>query len=166
MSELQRASVDGWFAKDENGKVIEIPATCRCGREYTQKVLSHRFMEIVERRGPKAVDILMRDVPSLRVPVDCPACESKALGYARPSVDTWMVPVRRRMEDRSRFAKNMAQLCAAYNRPVDDETSQVYWRALERSLTDDEFEKGVIGALRIERKWPAPSVIAQHAKAA
>lgn len=172
MSELARPNLSGWFAHKvdpDTGRKSQISRqqTCDCGREFTQFLLSGRFMEIVERHSEKAVDRLMADIPELFVPVSCPACESKALGYARPEqVGSWMMPIRKRMEDRARFARNMAQLCAAYNKPMDDETSQVFWRALERSLSDEEFERGVINAVRVEKRWPTPSIIAQHAKAA
>lgn len=171
MSDLQRPNLSGWFAHKtdpDTGHKTQITRqqTCECGREFTQHLLSGRFCEIVERHSEKAIEKLMQEVPDLFVPVLCPPCESKALNTSRPEIGSWMIPVRKRMEDRARFARNMAQLCAAYNKPMDDETSQVFWRALERALTDEEFERGVINAVRIERKWPTPSIIAQHAKVA
>lgn len=141
-------------------------ATCgQCGREYTQAMLSGRFMEIVERAD--AMDTFMRAIPDLFVPLHCPPCESKDLGRSQPVPLVGITHgMRKRMEDRGRFARNMAQLCAAWNKPMDDETSQVYWRALERAMSDEEFERGVIEAVRSEKKWPTPSVIAQHGRAA
>lgn len=168
MSELERPNIAGWFAHkaDEAGRrvVISRPHTCGCGREYTQYLLSARFCEIVERAN--AMNALLRDVPELYVPVYCPVCERKELGMRERPSSGWLIPVPRRITDRTRFAKNLAQLCAAWNKPVDEETSQVFWRALERAMTDEEFERGVLSAVREEKKWPTPSVIAQHGRAA
>lgn len=171
MSEPARANLGGWFAyrtdpeTDERSPITR-QKVCGCGKTFQQRMLSSRFMEIVERQSVQAVTRMMQDIPDLFVPVNCPPCESKALGYARPEIGTWMLPVRHRMQDRERFARNLAQLCAAWNKPMDDETSQVFWRALERTLTDDEFERGIISAVRTERKWPTPSVIASYGRAA
>lgn len=169
MSDLELPALSSWFASksvDGRRQTITRQRTCECGREYTQMLLSGRFMSVVEAQGQNAVEIMLREVPDLFVPVLCPPCESKALGQSVKPAGNWAMPVRRRMEDRGRFAKNMAQLCAAYNKPVDDETSQVFWRALERAMSDDEFERGVVEAVRSEKKWPTPSVIAQYGRAA
>lgn len=165
---LNRARASGFFSLDEHGKPIARTRVCGCGREFQQFLLSERFLTAAERHSARAIDMVQKQMPDLHVPVNCPACESReltryiGLGEGLP----FAVPVRPRITDRERFARNMAQLCAAWNRPVDQETSAIYWRTLERSLTDDEFERGVLGALRVERKWPAPSVIIMHAKAA
>lgn len=166
MSTPTRPNVGGWFSKDRDGQTIVRERTCECGARYTQMLLSERFMSIVQQRGSHAVDATMNVIPDMFVPVLCPACESRALGAAPVEVTYNAGFLRRRLEDRERFARVMGQLCAAYNKPMDDETSQIFWRALERSCTDDEFEKGVLEAIRSERKWPTPSVIAHYARAA
>lgn len=165
---LTRAQPGGFFSRDTEGRTITRAATCRCGQVFQQLLLGERFLAAAERHSPRAIAVTQEQIPDLYVPVSCPRCESKELRrFPVPGEFTsYAIPVRPRITDKERFARNMAQLCAAWNRPVDQETSAIYFRTLERSLTDDEFEKGVLGALRVERKWPAPSVILHHAKAA
>lgn len=157
----------GFFSRRE-GHDVTRRATCDCGREFTQFLLSERFLASAERHSARAIAMVQEQIPELFVPVQCPRCERREI--TRHPVPgefaSYALPMRPRIADRERFARNMAQLCAAWNRPVDQETSAIYFRTLERSLTDDEFERGVLGALRVERKWPAPSVILHHAKAA
>lgn len=158
----------GWFARDADGNEIKRPATCACGQVYTQRLLSARVMAAAEAHSPRAIALMQDQIPELFVPVACPACERRDMTrHIHPaSGEPFVVRTPPRITDRERFARNLAQLCAAWNRPVDPETSQIYWRALERGLTDDEFERGVIGAVRNERKWPTPAMVAYHGKVA
>lgn len=162
-------ALDGWWAKDADGKTITRERTCECGHTYTQHLLGPRFLGMAERHSMGAVDAVMRDVPDLFVPVHCPPCERRAITHHPLPAEQhtrWQLPIPRRLTDRARFARNLGQLCAAWNKPMDDETSASYWRALERAMTDDEFETGVLAAIRTERKWPVPATIAQHGRAA
>lgn len=171
MSDLQRPNVSGWFAtsrNEETGERALVTRTkaCECGRIFTQHQLGERFMLMAERHSESAVGAVMRDIPDLFVPVNCPACERKALGYGRPDSLRLEPVTRRRMEDRERFARNLGRLCAAWNKPMDAETSETYWFSLERTLTDEEFERGVLAAIGGEKKWPVPAVVAAYGRAA
>jgi hypothetical protein len=73
---------DPWFSHDAKGTVITRARTCECGASFTQRQLSARFMEIVEKQGRNAVLKVERDIPDLFVPVHCPPCERKDLGFA------------------------------------------------------------------------------------
>lgn len=170
MGELQRIGdrLSPWFATrvvDGRVETVTRQKVCLCGQAFEQSQLSERVMTIFERAG--AVDATMRMLPDLFVPLNCPPCESRALGYARPEPTSAPVPaMRRRMEDRERFARNLGRLCAAWNKPMDTETSETYWYSLERTLTDDEFERGVLAAIGGEKKWPVPAVVAAYGRAA
>lgn len=73
---------DRTFAHDATGKLITRRQTCECGQSFTQMLLSERFMLIVERRGPMALDAMRREVPDYFVPVHCPPCERKDLSMS------------------------------------------------------------------------------------
>lgn len=146
-------------------ETIQRRQTCSCGREYTQFLLGERFMQMAERQSKAALQHVTTQIPGLWVPVECPRCEHRELSRYVATPESWALPAPRRLQDRRRFARNMAELCAAWNRPMDDETSAVYWRALERSMSDDDFERGVLTAVRTERKWPTPTVIFDYGRA-
>lgn len=155
----------GMFAKGDDGKAITREATCLCGASYTQQLLSERFMALVEKHGEAAVKGMLRELPGLYVPTDCPTCTRRVLGRGKDHELTPRIMMTRpQIRDRERFTRNMAQLCAAFNRPVEDETTSIYWRALSSALSDDEFEKGIISAVRSEKKWPTPATLAQYGK--
>lgn len=148
----------GWFGKDADGNEITRSATCLCGRVFAQRQLSARFMEMCEGRGAGAVRAVMRDIPDLFVPINCPSCERRQL---RPVVVIGAPAERVRLRDEGRFAENMARLFGAYNRPHDDATVRAFWKALEHALSDEQFEQGVVAAIRNEKRWPTPATIAQ-----
>jgi hypothetical protein len=155
--------IPGMFRRQE-GKELVRPATCDCGQQYEQRQLSARFMEFVESFGPGAVNAVMRDIPDLWVPRNCPPCERKQLQPV-PQMASFSIN-RTRMNDEGRFAENMARLFGAYNRPHDDATVRAYWRALEWSMTDEQFEQAVNKAIQREKKWPVPATLAQMREAA
>lgn len=140
------------------------PAMCkRCNAPFEQHQLSERFMLMCEAHGQGAVDAVMRDCPGLWVPTMCPSCERRDLDKSAPA-SAFALPIPRRMTDRARFAENMARLFGAWNRPQDEATSRAYWLALDRSLSDDDFEYAVITAIRVEKKWPTAATLADFAK--
>lgn len=71
---------DRMFSHDEKGKPVTRPKVCECGASFTQRLLSERFMAIVERRGHKALALMREQVPDYFVPVHCPKCERTDLG--------------------------------------------------------------------------------------
>lgn len=72
---------DGMFAVDAaTGEPIIRERACGCGRRFTQRCLSPRFMEIAEGKSAHAVKLVMQQIPDLFVPVHCPSCESRDLG--------------------------------------------------------------------------------------
>lgn len=73
------------FATNEHG-VVERSRTCECGRSFSQRLLSARFLTAVERRGQRAMDMLREQIPDYYVPVHCPPCERIDLGR-RAQVD-------------------------------------------------------------------------------
>lgn len=152
------------FSKDAEGHEITRQATCLCGREFTQRLLGSRFMELVERAGDGPVRALMRDIPELFVPVNCPPCEHRQL-QPGPVMTSFGMP-RNHLTNRERFAENMARLFGAFNRPSDEPTVRAYWLALEWVLSDDRFEEAVIGVIRSERRWPTAATLAQWRPAA
>lgn len=66
---------DRMFAHDADGKAISRTRTCECGRSFPQRLLSERFLAIVERQGKRAFDLFTKQVPGFYVPVHCPPCE-------------------------------------------------------------------------------------------
>lgn len=73
---------DPMFSKNAQGEVITRERSCECGRRFTQRLLSERFMGIVEKQGAKALELIKRDIPDYFVPVHCPPCERRDLGYS------------------------------------------------------------------------------------
>lgn len=55
----------------------ERAATCECGRSFTQRQLTERELEVLERRG--VIDSFLAAVPDAFVPVHCPPCEAADL---------------------------------------------------------------------------------------
>lgn len=74
------ADRDPMFSHDETGKPIVRERICECGHRFTQRLLSERFLAIVERKGAKAMDLMRRDIPDFFVPKHCPPCERRDLG--------------------------------------------------------------------------------------
>jgi len=132
--------------------------------DFTQHQLSERFMLICENQGPGAVKAVMDQCPGLWVPVFCPSCERKELSRYHNDRASFALPIPKRLTDRARFGENMARLFGNWNRPQDEATSRAYWLALDRSMTDDDFERAVMSAIRTERKWPAAATLADYAK--
>lgn len=73
----------GWmFSTGANGKAISRDRSCECGQRFTQRLLSERFLAIVEKRGRRAMDLMTQQIPGYFVPVHCPSCERRDLGHA------------------------------------------------------------------------------------
>ena len=70
-----------WFAKTAEDAPITRKALCLCGREFVQGLLSKRFTDAVERQGQRAVSEVLRQIPELYVPVNCPSCERRAIAH-------------------------------------------------------------------------------------
>lgn len=85
MSEPERITT-GLFAVDKHGVEITRPWRCRCGTEYTQHILSEKFLGMVERISAGAIAAVTNDIPGFWCPVHCPICERKALNYGRYTV--------------------------------------------------------------------------------
>lgn len=75
----QAGAVDPMFAVDQRGRMIQRRTRCECGREFTQKQLSARFLEAVELHSARAIALIEKDIPGMFVPVHCPPCERKDL---------------------------------------------------------------------------------------
>jgi len=71
---------DRMFAHAENGDPITRERKCLCGRTYRQTLLSADFMRLVESRGQHAVDVFVKQIPDMYVPVHCPVCERHDIG--------------------------------------------------------------------------------------
>ena len=71
---------DPMFANNAKGDPITRERTCECGRKFTQRLLSERFLTIVERKSRHAIDLLTKEIPGYYVPVFCLPCESRDLG--------------------------------------------------------------------------------------
>jgi hypothetical protein len=77
-AESLQDALDKTFAKDTDGKPLVRESMCECGRRFRQRLLSERFLTIVEKA--KAMALFQKHVPGFWVPVHCPPCESKELG--------------------------------------------------------------------------------------
>lgn len=75
-------AADPMFAHDAIGQPITRQRTCECGGRFTQRQLSARFMLIVEKQGAGALAAMKRDIPEYFVPVHCPPCERRDLGFS------------------------------------------------------------------------------------
>lgn len=75
-------ALDPMFFRDADGKPVTRQRTCLCGRAFTQRLLSERFLAIVEKQSRKAIDVLSKQIPDFYVPVHCPPCERRDLGHA------------------------------------------------------------------------------------
>ncbi len=73
---------DPMFSHDEKGNVISRERTCLCGRRFTQRLLSARFLAMCERQSRGAIDAVTRDVPDYFVPVNCPPCERRDIAMS------------------------------------------------------------------------------------
>lgn len=78
---------DRMFSHDAEGNAITRTRTCECGRRFTQRLLSARFLEIVEGQSKGALAAVRRDIPDYFVPVHCPPCERRDLGHAARRAD-------------------------------------------------------------------------------
>lgn len=85
MGQLERVSDllrgDPFFSHDANGNPITREATCECGAPFVQTLLSERFLSIVERQSPRAIAAIRQQIPGFFVPVFCPTCERRDLGF-------------------------------------------------------------------------------------
>lgn len=153
-----------WFHQVDGRELTRMATCSRCnGPPFEQRQLSARFMEICEKQGAGAVRAVMDTIPDLWVPVFCPPCEHRDLERRGESVTSFAMPIPRRLRDKERFAENMSRLFGAWNRPQDDATARAYWLALDRTMSDDDFENAVLSAIRTDSKWPVASRLAQIA---
>lgn len=75
------------FSVGANGKGVTRERACECGRRFTQRLLSERFLAIVEHRGQRAMGLMTQQIPGYFVPVHCPPCERRDLGHAARIAD-------------------------------------------------------------------------------
>lgn len=78
---------DPMFGLNAAGDPITRESTCECGTRFTQRQLSARFLEGVERFSAGAIAAVSRQIPDYFVPVFCPHCERIDLGH-RSVVDS------------------------------------------------------------------------------
>lgn len=78
-----KVGAPGYFAVDpKTGHEITRQSTCIvCKAEFTQRILSERFMLAVEKRGARAMAVLRNQIPDLWCPVYCPPCERMGLDH-------------------------------------------------------------------------------------
>lgn len=69
---------DPTFANDLEGNPIHRERTCDCGKRFTQRLLSERFLAIAEHG--RAIDLVRQQIPGFFVPVHCPTCERRDIG--------------------------------------------------------------------------------------
>jgi hypothetical protein len=65
---------------------------------------------------------------------------------------------------KAKFKRGMLALTGAYQREVDEVTTQLYWRVLGEILTDEEWDKAVEACVSNETYWPTPSVLLDYSK--
>lgn len=68
---------DPMFGLNAAGDPITRERTCECGKQFTQRQLSARFLEGVEKFSAGAIDAVSRQIPGYFVPVHCPPCERR-----------------------------------------------------------------------------------------
>ncbi len=78
---------DPMFSHDEHGKVISRERTCLCGRRFTQRQLSGRFLSMCERQSKGAIDAVTAQIPNYFVPVHCPPCERRDIAMSGRAAD-------------------------------------------------------------------------------
>lgn len=66
------------FAR-KDGMLVKRECICKCGKDYTQYMVSKRFVEILKLHGT-AYNIFVLKAPKGYLPIWCIACERKALG--------------------------------------------------------------------------------------
>lgn len=71
---------DPMFSHGADGEPVTRKAKCECGRGFTQRLLSERFLTIVEAHSRRAIEFTAKQIPGFFVPVHCPACERMDLG--------------------------------------------------------------------------------------
>jgi hypothetical protein len=72
---------DPMFSEDKHGDVITRAATCECGIAFTQRLLSERFLNIVEKQSAAAIAMVTHQSPGYFVPTFCPKCERIDIGH-------------------------------------------------------------------------------------
>lgn len=77
---------DPSFAIDRKGDTITRQQKCECGQSFEQRLLSERFLRMVEKASRRAVELLGQQIPGYYVPVHCPRCERIDLGR-RATID-------------------------------------------------------------------------------
>lgn len=86
---------DPMFAQTVDGDPIARERTCACGKRFTQRLLSERFLSIVEKQSRHAIDTLSKQIPGFYVPVHCPPCERRDLGRQARLDDMKRIPTDR-----------------------------------------------------------------------
>ena len=69
---------DPMFANDAEGNPIHRERTCECGKRFTQRLLSERWLSIAEKA--RAIELVRQQIPGFFVPVHCPQCERRDIG--------------------------------------------------------------------------------------
>lgn len=75
---------DPMFSVDGKGETITRDRRCACGREYTQRLLSDRFLTMTEKHSYGAIQLVERAIPDMFVPVHCPRCERRDMHLLQP----------------------------------------------------------------------------------
>lgn len=78
---------DSMFAIRDDGEAITREQTCECGQQFTQRLLSARFMAAVEHHSRHAAHLVTQQIPGLFVPVHCPPCERRDLTFGSRIAD-------------------------------------------------------------------------------
>ncbi len=76
------------LAVDEKGQTISRDVYCRrCGKPHQQFQLAMHYLDSVARISEGALTAMTQQVPGFWVPVYCPPCERKDLGFGQHVVD-------------------------------------------------------------------------------
>lgn len=65
------------FAR-KNGELVSRDCTCKCGKEFTQYMVSKRYVEILQT-FPRAYSIFVGKAPKGYLPLNCIPCERQQL---------------------------------------------------------------------------------------
>lgn len=66
------------FARRADGSLVTRDCTCKCGKEYTQYMVSKRYVEILKAHG-NSYAIFVSLAPKGFLPLFCISCERVAL---------------------------------------------------------------------------------------
>jgi hypothetical protein len=85
-SVAERLQNDPMWAVDDAGRPITREMQCACGRAFTQRKLSERFLRVVAAAGARSSAVFTQQIPDGWLPLWCPPCERNDLGN-RAKVD-------------------------------------------------------------------------------